>query len=55
MPKAKYKKRSDGRYLKQMIVGIKDDGSYAIKNIYGRTIEELERKIDFLKKILRTA
>ena len=53
MPKAKYKKRSDGRYLKQMIVGIKDDGSYAIKNIYGRTIEELERKIDFFKEDIK--
>jgi len=34
MPKTKYKKRPDGRYLKQIIVGIKDDGSYAVKNIY---------------------
>jgi len=49
MPKTKYKKRPDGRYLKQIIVGIKDDGSYAVKNIYGRTIEELERKIDAYK------
>lgn len=50
MPKARYKKRADGRYIKQVVVGIKNDGSYAIKSIYGRTIEELERKTDAFKQ-----
>lgn len=50
MPKARYKKRPDGRYIKQIIIGIKSGGGYAMKSIYGRTIEELERKVDAFKQ-----
>lgn len=50
MPKARYKKRADGRYIKQIVIGIKSGGGYAMKSIYGRTIEELERKVDAFKQ-----
>lgn len=44
MPKAKYKKRSDGRYVKNITVWIKEDGTPDRRSIYGRTIQELESK-----------
>ena len=44
MPKAKYKKRPDGRYVKNITVGIKEDGTPDRRSIYGRTIQELESK-----------
>jgi integrase len=41
---AKYKKRSDGRYLTQIQIGFTDEGKPKHKNIYARTIKELEEK-----------
>lgn len=38
------KKRADGRYCKQVVVGYRDDGKRIVKNIYGKTIKEIERK-----------
>lgn len=38
------KKRSDGRYSKQIMLGYKPDGRKNIKTIYGKTIKELEKK-----------
>lgn len=38
----KYKKRKDGRYSRQLIVGKNPDGSKIRKTVYGYTIEELE-------------
>ncbi|MDD6735782.1 MAG: site-specific integrase [Clostridiales bacterium] len=40
----KYKKRKDGRYCKQILVGYKDNGSRIMKTIYAKTIRELEQK-----------
>ena len=40
----KYKKRPDGRYCKQILVGYKDNGSRIMKTIYGKTIKEIEQK-----------
>lgn len=45
MPKAKYKKRADGRYLKQIHIGYYPSGKRRYKNIYGRTEKELEKNI----------
>lgn len=39
---AKYKKRADGRYAKQVTVG-KQDGKPVKKTVYGKTINELEK------------
>ena len=45
MPRAKYKKRADGRYLVQLKNGRKPDGRVRYKNIYGRTEAEVDKKI----------
>lgn len=41
----KYKKRKDGRYATQILIGYKDDGKRDIKTLYGRTIAELDKKV----------
>lgn len=41
---AKYKKRADGRYCKQILLGYKPDGKRIMKTIYGTTIKEVEQK-----------
>jgi len=38
------KKRADGRYCKQILVGYKPDGTKKVKTIYGKTIKEVEKK-----------
>jgi len=38
------KKRADGRYCKQILIGYKPDGTKWMKNIYGKTIKEVEQK-----------
>lgn len=38
------KKRADGRYCKQILVGYSLDGKRKMKTIYGKTIKEIERK-----------
>jgi integrase len=50
VPKAKYKKRKDGRYSKQFVVGYSPEGKKKIVTLYGGTIEELDRKIDEFKE-----
>lgn len=36
------KKRQDGRYCKQVLIGYKPDGTRRVKTIYGKTIREVE-------------
>ena len=38
------KKRADGRYCKQVLIGYQPDGRKKYKNIYGLTIKEVEKK-----------
>ncbi len=38
------KKRADGRYCKQIVVGYKPDGSRKMRTVYGKTIKEVEKK-----------
>jgi len=38
------KKRADGRYSKQIMLGYKPDGTRNVKTVYGKTIRELEKK-----------
>lgn len=40
---SKYRKRADGRYSKQVTVGIYPDGRPIRKTVYGKTIKELEK------------
>lgn len=47
------KKRKDGRYLKQIVVGYNDDGYPIRKSVYGRTIKEVEEKILELKGLMK--
>lgn len=49
MARAKYKKRSDGRYLVQIQTGFDENGKQKFKNIYAKTIPELEKKINTFK------
>lgn len=46
---AKAKKRSDGRYQKQISVGRKINGDYIRKTIYAKTQKELEEKVELAK------
>ena len=41
---SKYKKRSDGLYIKNILTGYTADGKSKYKSIYAKTIDELERK-----------
>ena len=45
MPKIKYKKRAYGRYIKQIKIGYQDNGKPKFKNIYAKTVQELEDKV----------
>ena len=42
---AKTKKRENGLYHKNMVVGKKEDGSYIRKSVYAKTKKELEQKV----------
>lgn len=42
---AKTKKRADGLYQKQIIIGRNPDGSYKRKSVYAKTLKELDEKI----------
>ena len=42
---AKLKKRDDGRYQKNIIVGIKPNGKYIRKSVYAKTVKELDAKV----------
>ena len=48
----KYKKRADGRYLTQVQIGYQDNGRPKYKNIYARTVRELEEKVIEFKSLL---
>lgn len=48
MPRAKYKKRSDGRYQTKVYIG-SEDGKPKYKYIYATTVAELERKAEEIK------
>ncbi len=49
MPKAKYRKRKDGRYETKIDVGKDAYGRRIRETVYARTIEEIENKIAELK------
>lgn len=38
------KKRADGRYCKQILIGYNSNGTRIMKNVYGKTIKEVEKK-----------
>ena len=38
------KKRADGRYCKNVLVGYHPDGKRKFRTIYGKTIKEVEKK-----------
>ena len=46
------KKRADGRYCKQVMVGYKPDGTRRMKTIYGTTIKEVEKKEREVKSLI---
>ncbi len=48
MPRAKYKKRPDGRYQTKVYVGI-EDGKPKYKYLYATTVAELERKAEEIR------
>jgi integrase len=52
MPKAKYKKRPDGRFETKIDTGKDENGKRQRVTLYGRTIEELDTKIRDLKNDL---
>ena len=54
MPKAKYKRRKDGRYETKIDVGRDDNGKRIRETVYGKTIQELENNIAELKHSLNT-
>lgn len=49
MPKAKYKKRKDGRYATSVQIGFDESGKSIRKKVYGKTISELEEKVSRMK------
>lgn len=53
MPKAKYKKRPDGRYATHIDIGTDENGKRKRVTVYGRTIEEIDNKIMDLKQSLK--
>lgn len=52
MPKAKYRKRKDGRYETKIDVGKDINGKRIREAVYGRTVQELENNIAELKHSL---
>lgn len=48
MPRAKYKKRPDGRYQTKIYIGV-EDGKPKYKYLYATTVAELERKAEELR------
>lgn len=53
MPKTKYKKRSDGRYMANVSIGYDSEGKRIFKSLYGKTVRELEEKIATFKSDLQ--
>lgn len=54
MPKAKYKKRKDGRYYANIDTGRDESGKRIRVSVYGRTAEEIESKIAELRHSVKT-
>lgn len=52
MPRAKYKKRADGRYQTKVYLGTDENGSLKYKYIYAATVTELERKAEAIRYTL---
>lgn len=50
----KFKKRKDGRYARQVTYGYRIDGSPLRKNIYGRTIAELNQKYNEFQNLMQS-
>jgi integrase len=50
---AKSKKRADGLYQKNIVIGRNADGSYKRKTVYGKTQKELEEQIAEVKSQLK--
>ncbi len=50
---AKSKKRADGLYQKNIVIGRNADGSYKRKTVYGKTLKELEERIAEIKSQLK--
>lgn len=53
MPRAKYKKRPDGRYQTKVYLGTDGNGKAQYKYVYATTVAELERKAEELRCSLR--
>lgn len=49
MPRAKYKKRPDGRYLTRIYLGLDENGKPKYKSVYATTVTDLERKAEELR------
>ena len=45
MPKIPYSKRKDGRYYKQIVIGIDSNGKRKVKTLYDRDWRELDKKV----------
>ncbi len=48
------KKRADGRYCKQVLIGYNPNGTRKMKTIYGKTIKEVEKKEHELQNKIAT-
>ena len=48
------KKRADGRYCKQVLVGYNSNGTRKMKSVYGKTIKEVEKKEREIQEKLAT-
>jgi integrase len=54
MPKAKYRKRKDGRYYTNVDIGHDENGKRLRVSVYGRTIEEIDNNILKLKQDVKS-
>lgn len=45
LPKIPYSKRKDGRYYKQIIIGVDENGKRKVKTLYDRDWRELDKKV----------
>ena len=43
------KKRKDGRYCKQIVIGFDEEGRRKTKNIYGTSIRDVEQRAALFK------
>lgn len=53
MPRAKYKKRSDGRYEAKVFLGVDDTGKRIRKSVFAKSSAELERKVEEIHQQIR--